>query len=639
VDYFTGDGTSTTFQLSRIPASPTSILVHIGGVKQVASTTDPAYYLDGSKLVFVSPPGAYSPIEVNYLGIAGQVNIPGTQSVTQDMLSLQLANTFVYQTTANGATASFTLNAPPVSANSLVVSANGVVQYDYSVNGTNLTFGFTPPAGTLVRVTSLALAQAGVPADGSVTSVKLGANLALTGNTTATLGGGTINNMAIGGTTPAIGRFTDLTDTGLTSGRVIYAGAGGNLVDSINLIFNGTTLSAAGFSGPFNGTVGGTTPSTGAFTTLSASGAFSANGGVTLGDASGDALTINSSAVSIPNGLNFDSNTLVIDAANNRVGIGTTSPTVPLDIAGAARITGSNLSIVPSTTTSAAYLLNTNASGNFFFAIDNSTGASFGAGNYGRVIYSSAAYPLAFFTNDTERMRIDSSGNVGIGTSSPGARLELGGTNPTIYFGPAGTASGGYIGYNTDNNYLSINAVSQGVSYRNIAIASDGGNCIVGATTTSGSGKFVVSTNTGYCATMNSVSNNADYIQFWNGSQVGSINRVGGSNVNYNTSSDYRLKHDVAPMTGALQRVALLKPCTYKWNIDDSEGEGFIAHELAEVVPQAVTGEKDALEEDGSIKPQGIDTSNLVALLTAAIQEQQAQIEELKAEIQYLKAK
>jgi hypothetical protein len=184
VDYFTGDGTSTTFQLSRIPASATSILVHIGGVKQVASTTDPAYYLDGSKLVFVSPPGAYSPIEVNYLGIAGQVNIPGVQSVTQDMLSLQLANTFVYQTTANGATASFTLNAPPVSANSLVVSANGVIQHDYSVNSNTLTFGFTPPSGTFIRITSLALAQAGVPTDGSVTSVKLGANLTLTGNTT-----------------------------------------------------------------------------------------------------------------------------------------------------------------------------------------------------------------------------------------------------------------------------------------------------------------------------------------------------------------------------------------------------------------------------------------------------------------------
>jgi hypothetical protein len=86
-------------------------------------------------------------------------------------------------------------------------------------------------------------------------------------------------------------------------------------------------------------------------------------------------------------------------------------------------------------------------------------------------------------------------------------------------------------------------------------------------------------------------------------------------------------------MTGALAKVALLKPCTYKWNADGSVGEGFIAHELAEVVPQAVTGEKDAVDEEGNPKYQGIDTSFLVATLTAAIQEQQAIIESLKARL------
>jgi hypothetical protein len=86
-------------------------------------------------------------------------------------------------------------------------------------------------------------------------------------------------------------------------------------------------------------------------------------------------------------------------------------------------------------------------------------------------------------------------------------------------------------------------------------------------------------------------------------------------------------------MTGALAKVALLKPCTYKWNVDGSNGEGFIAHELAQVVPNAVTGEKDAVDEDGNPEYQGIDTSFLVATLTAAIQEQQAIIESLKARL------
>jgi hypothetical protein len=112
-----------------------------------------------------------------------------------------------------------------------------------------------------------------------------------------------------------------------------------------------------------------------------------------------------------------------------------------------------------------------------------------------------------------------------------------------------------------------------------------------------------------------------------NGS-VGSIT-TSGSSTAFNTSSDYRLKNTIAPMTGALAKVALLKPCTYKWNCDGSDGQGFIAHELAEVVPQCVSGEKDAVEtytdEEGveQTRPvhQGVDTSFLVATLTAAIQE------------------
>jgi hypothetical protein len=111
-----------------------------------------------------------------------------------------------------------------------------------------------------------------------------------------------------------------------------------------------------------------------------------------------------------------------------------------------------------------------------------------------------------------------------------------------------------------------------------------------------------------------------------NGSTVGSITH-NDTNTTYGTTSDYRLKKDVAPMIGALNKVAQLKPCTYTWKFNDTEGEGFIAHELQEVFPNAVVGEKDAVNEDGSIKPQSIDTSFLVATLTAAIQEQQAIIQ------------
>ena len=99
-------------------------------------------------------------------------------------------------------------------------------------------------------------------------------------------------------------------------------------------------------------------------------------------------------------------------------------------------------------------------------------------------------------------------------------------------------------------------------------------------------------------------------------------------------------------MTGALDKVLTLKPVTYKWKIDGSNGEGFIAHELAEVVPDCVTGEKDAVEtidefdSEGKVigikevpKYQGVDTSFLVATLTAAIQELNAKVIALEAKV------
>jgi hypothetical protein len=177
-------------------------------------------------------------------------------------------------------------------------------------------------------------------------------------------------------------------------------------------------------------------------------------------------------------------------------------------------------------------------------------------------------------------------------------------------------------------------------------IASDG-NLLVGTTTSiekltvngyaSFQGQFAVS---GAASTINTNCNGSAYygimVKNLSGSNSQAMTFVNSSNgfvgtivlssstTTYNTSSDYRLKENIQPMVGALAQVQQLKPCTYKWKIDGSDGQGFIAHELAEVCPQAVTGEKDAVNEDGSIKPQGIDTSFLVATLTAAIQEQQA---------------
>ena len=143
------------------------------------------------------------------------------------------------------------------------------------------------------------------------------------------------------------------------------------------------------------------------------------------------------------------------------------------------------------------------------------------------------------------------------------------------------------------------------------------------------------------CIGITNTSGTASYnaLNFYNNgtsfSSTGTIS-VSGTTTAYNTSSDYRLKENILPMTNALEKVAQLKPVTYIWKQDGSNGEGFIAHELAEVCPQAVAGKKDAVDSEGKPIYQGIDTSFLVATLTAAIQEQQTIINDLKARIETL---
>jgi hypothetical protein len=91
------------------------------------------------------------------------------------------------------------------------------------------------------------------------------------------------------------------------------------------------------------------------------------------------------------------------------------------------------------------------------------------------------------------------------------------------------------------------------------------------------------------------------------------------------------MKENVTAMSGALEKVIRLKPCTFVWKGTNSQCEGFIAHELAQEFPFAVTGEKDAVDAEGNPKYQGIDTSFLVATVVAALQELKAEFDAYKA--------
>ena len=255
---------------------------------------------------------------------------------------------------------------------------------------------------------------------------------------------------------------------------------------------------------------------------------------------------------------------MTLDASGN-LGIGTTSPSFR----------------VHSVTTSAVglYVNRLTTDGDVAkFAVGNTDCFVFNTDTALRNIKATGAVSLALWTNETERMRIDSSGNLLVGTTSSNV------ANNTI------------TGFGLDGKALTA---SYGMG--------------INSTSATGTQFFVVfGRDSSACGTISSTATNS---------------------TTYATSSDYRLKENIAPMTGALATVAQLNPVTYTWKEDGTSGQGFIAHELQAIVADAVVGEKDAVNEDGSIKPQGIDTSYLVATLTAAIKEQQALITQLTARI------
>ena len=123
------------------------------------------------------------------------------------------------------------------------------------------------------------------------------------------------------------------------------------------------------------------------------------------------------------------------------------------------------------------------------------------------------------------------------------------------------------------------------------------------------------------------------------GTAVGNIG-IGGSDTSYNTSSDYRLKENVAAISDGITRVKQLKPSKFNWIADDTNTliDGFLAHEVSSVVPSAVTGAKDAVDSDSNPVHQVIDQSKMIPLLTAALKEAITKIETLETKVAALEA-
>jgi hypothetical protein len=260
---------------------------------------------------------------------------------------------------------------------------------------------------------------------------------------------------------------------------------------------------------------------------------------------------------------------MTLDNSGN-LGIGTTSPTARLDVQAAQAV----LALTSTTGTNAVYSAYKNNGGStaFYIGIDNSTGASFTGTGYAPFLWSQYAYPIIFGTNNSERMRIDSSGNLLVGRTSQQGTEKFGvkatGINPAII---AVSDSG-------STDYTSVNF----------------------NTATTGDNKFV------------------GFFTEPSPTLRGSItyNRAGGLTV-YNTTSDYRAKDIIGAVTNSGEVIDSVPVYMGKMKGATQERPMFIAHETP---AYAHTGEKDAVDKDGNPIYQQIDASVLVPVMWAEIQ-------------------
>jgi hypothetical protein len=423
------------------------------------------------------------------------------------------------------------------------------------------------------------------------------------------------------------GSFTSLTSSALTSGRVTYASTGGLLADSASLTYDGTTLTSTKFAGAFNGSLGATTPSTvvgtsilstGGSATVQArlNGSDSFAGGPTIGLTNTAANRIWFTQLSASNNYDWwyyngsaESKLATLNTSGN-LGLGVT-PSAWRTIQKAIDIGtfGGNISTI-------------NAGGGGVFLSSN--GYVNSANDWKRTIAAGSALYLADGTGHywfngasgaaggtitfTQAMTLDASGRLGLGISSPTAKLHIkqgaDGFGDSIRLERSGAANYWDMVTGGDNSlYVGYNGTGK------VTITS-AGDVLVGTTNTdpitaqvngiSLGSDYIIRTcvNSNPAAAFSRRGTDGSILVFHkNVNGVGSIS-VTTSATAYNTSSDYRLKDNIAPMVGALDTVAKLKPVTYNWKADGSDGQGFIAHELAEVVPDCVNGEKDATKEE-----------------------------------------
>jgi len=258
---------------------------------------------------------------------------------------------------------------------------------------------------------------------------------------------------------------------------------------------------------------------------------------------------------------------------------------------------------------------------------------------------------MNFYTAGVNRATLDTSGRLLVSLSSSiesTSKLQVKDGSLNIYHASAAAGAGYAIFFTSDG---SSSALAQAKIEGLQEAANTSGGRLVFSTSASGSGSPTERMRIDKDGNTRFLGQNVVVTRMQRNSGTGTVIELGidgntpgtisctTTTTSYNTSSDYRLKENVTTVTDGITRLQQLKPSRFNFIEDpDRTVDGFIAHEVQAVVPEAITGEKDAEDEDGKPIYQGIDQSKLVPLLTAALQEAIAKIETLEAKVAALEA-
>jgi hypothetical protein len=473
-----------------------------------------------------------------------------------------------------------------------------------------------------------------------------------------------------------------LTDSALTSGRVPYASTAGLFVDSANLTFNGTTLTAntigaftlggtvAGGGNQLNNIIiGTTTPLAGAFTTLSATGAVTSGSDFKVPTLGYLYAYTGAGAGTVKAGFQFDGAGAIYGkiADTTVTNISATGLAVTGTLS-ATRNTNSSAALLTlynsDSANNAAYGVYKNAGGEFWIGLERSNGGAIitGGAAYDAVIVNNANTNMLFGNNATKQMTLDSSGNLGLGVT-PSAWATV---KPSLQLLncslSGGLANNGYlasncyfngstwVGTNTAQATM-MNFGTSGFTFNLASATANTGFSFTQAMTLDNSGRLLIGLTSPLFSLNNKLqvykadgsgdaaigignssgTSTTTSIVFLNGNgTVGSI-QTSGSLTLYNTTSDYRLKNVIGSITDAGKRIDALEPIEYDWNAG-GRTRGFLAHKFAEVYPDSVSGEKDAVDADGKPIYQSMQasTSEVIADLVAEIQSLRARVAQLE---------